>query len=326
MSQHKISLVFQYFNHGISGYSFIRYQLLKHFNIEFFDPGKTYHPSTHIMVVDQYERNRNGFHWLFQQSGFRVIVDCFWDTHKGQLPHSQDRVLRLCAPEWIWIYEYFLNAELGYSNRVQQGAPDKFFLLLMNLRRDARERLFKQVTQYLDHSLYSYRARGIFIDGDRPLHTNGVENTSVNQKFSNLDWYNSTNFSLVSEAFPEGTQSEKLFVSEKTFKPLRLNHPFVVFGSCGTLRYLHGLGFETFDHVLDESYDLVLDAKTRLHMVDQQLHLLYQEFQQGKYLFGDSESQKKMQHNFARFYDKSVVTQLWQTQVVDVIQEFAHGQ
>jgi hypothetical protein len=144
------------------------------------------------------------------------------------------------------------------------------------------------------------------------------------QTYSNTSWYNATNFSLVAETLP-WTGTERLFVTEKTFKPIELSHPFIVYGNQGTLPYLHGLGFETFDHIIDESYDSEPHLGARLVAIDTVLKTLYQEFKQGKILFGDAESCRRIQHNYHRFHDSAAVDQLWQQQIVDVILEFVDG-
>jgi hypothetical protein len=187
-----------------------------------------------------------------------------------------------------------------------------------------RDQLIAQVNPYLNDSLYSYRGRGIEIAGDYIHHDHNIHPNFVNQNFSNTKWYNDTNFSLVSESLPKGIYCQDLYVSEKTFKPISLNHPFVVYGSTGTLDYLHRLGFETFDHVIDESHDLVADPIMRLHKIVDVLDTLYREFKQGQRLFGDTESLNRIQHNSNRFYNEAILDDLWQTQVVDVIQEFVN--
>jgi hypothetical protein len=59
-------------------------------------------------------------------------------------------------------------------------------------------------------------------------------------------------FSIISEAsFAEN----QCFLSEKTFKPLRVGHPFIVYGNRGSLNYLRDLGYKTFHPWIDERYD-----------------------------------------------------------------------
>jgi len=56
----------------------------------------------------------------------------------------------------------------------------------------------------------------------------------------------------------------KIHVTEKTFKPMVMKQPFIIFAGPGTLQYLKNYGFRTFDCVWDESYDLEQDHDARL--------------------------------------------------------------
>jgi hypothetical protein len=316
MDQTKKTLVC-YPTTSILNSAWIKNKLLENFNIECFNPATHYNPSVHVLVSERY--NQSQWHVPFLQRGFKVIVEYFWDSFKDEVPIVQDQQLHIRSRDWSWIHAHLMNQHCNYDYRPAQSlSPDKFFLLLMNVTRDARDQLFDQVGPYLDDSLYSYRGRGITIVDDDPSPGN-----LIMQTYSNTAWYNATNFSLVAETLP-WTGTERLFVTEKTFKPLELSHPFVIYGNQGTLHYLHGLGFETFNHIIDESYDLEPTLQTRLKSIDAVLKLLYQEFKQGKILFGDAESQRRIQHNYNRFHDGQAVNKLWQTQVVDVIQEFIH--
>ena len=142
-----------------------------------------------------------------------------------------------------------MNQHLDYNYQPPQSlSPDKFFLLLMNVTRDSRDQLFAQVSPYLDNSLYSYRGRGIAIAGDDPSPGNLIVQT-----YSNTAWYNATNFSLVAETLP-WTGKERLFVTEKTFKPLLAGRPFLAVGQCNTYKTLKELGL-SIDFGFDISYD-----------------------------------------------------------------------
>lgn len=59
-------------------------------------------------------------------------------------------------------------------------------------------------------------------------------------------------FSVISEA---DFSDEQCFISEKTFKPLVVGHPFIVYGNPGSLAYLREMGYKTFHPWIDESYD-----------------------------------------------------------------------
>lgn len=68
-------------------------------------------------------------------------------------------------------------------------------------------------------------------------------------------------FSLVSETcfgYPAS------FRTEKIYKPILAGHPFVVCANAGFYRDLKNQGFRTFGHLIDESFDSIIDSKQRL--------------------------------------------------------------
>jgi hypothetical protein len=134
----------------------------------------------------------------------------------------------------------------------------------------------------------------------------------------------------------ETSVDDKLFVSEKSFKPLAHRHPFMIYGTPGTLKHLRELGFQTFDHVIDETYDsepneLVdklnrhkdpIRSMNRLTKISQNLDRLYEQFCRDPHLFTDAESLCRLDHNYHWFYNSALIAQHWKTEVVDVIEEF----
>ena len=304
----------------ISGSPWIKNKLAIDFDIEDFNPLMDYSPADHVMVVNRYDYDQ--VEWLekeFQQRGFKTIIEYFWDSDKNEVAEIHERNLHIRSTAWTWMHAHLMNHYHDYNYPTKKTVePDKFFLLLMNMKRDIRDQLFSHVTPYLHDCLYSYVGRGFFIADDELE----ADQQHVKQTYSNVSWYTATNFSLVAET---DISSGRLHVTEKTFKPIELSHPFVVYGNRGTLGYLGSLGFQTFDHVIDESYDLADNVASRLQAINELLNTLYQEFKQGKILFGDAESQRRIQHNYHRFHDSAAVDQLWQQQIVDVIQEFVDG-
>jgi hypothetical protein len=62
----------------------------------------------------------------------------------------------------------------------------------------------------------------------------------------------------------------KLHLTEKIFKPIVAQRPFMLAAAPGNLAYLKSYGFETFDRWIDESYDNIQDPDQRLQaIVDQ---------------------------------------------------------
>lgn len=60
--------------------------------------------------------------------------------------------------------------------------------------------------------------------------------------------------SIISEASCSDHE-HNCFISEKTFKPIACQHPFIILGSKGVLKNLQSLGYKTFSPYINESYD-----------------------------------------------------------------------
>jgi hypothetical protein len=68
---------------------------------------------------------------------------------------------------------------------------------------------------------------------------------------------------VVIETHFDADQSGGAFLTEKTFKPIKHGQPFVIVGAPGSLQALRELGYRTFDHVIDNSYDTEIDNTRR---------------------------------------------------------------
>lgn len=87
---------------------------------------------------------------------------------------------------------------------------------------------------------------------------------------------------IVSETFMFN-KNNRMFFSEKTFKPILYMQPFVLLGETSSLKNLRKLGYQTFPKYIDESYDREVDdqeriikainsAKEFMSMTDKNLH------------------------------------------------------
>ena len=61
---------------------------------------------------------------------------------------------------------------------------------------------------------------------------------------------------IVLETHFDADQSSGAFLTEKTFKVIKHGQPFIIVGPAGSLATLRHLGYCTFDHAIDNSYDL----------------------------------------------------------------------
>jgi hypothetical protein len=72
--------------------------------------------------------------------------------------------------------------------------------------------------------------------------------------------YNQTAYSIITETHADNRYS---FFTEKIFKPMLAHRLFVVFSGFKYLENLRSLGFQTFDNVIDESYDQIVNDEQR---------------------------------------------------------------
>lgn len=74
----------------------------------------------------------------------------------------------------------------------------------------------------------------------------------------NASVYLNSWFTVITET-SSTDNGENVMITEKTMKPMAACHPFLIFGNRKLLRYLRELGFKTFAHNWDESYDMKYD-------------------------------------------------------------------
>jgi hypothetical protein len=101
-----------------------------------------------------------------------------------------------------------------------------------------------------------------------------LDRSNLKQELFRREWgeiyiepapYIDTYFSLVTETIC--AESNHSFRTEKIAKPLAIGHPFIVASTPGFYRDLHNLGFRTFGHVIDESFDSIDNAQDRMNRI-----------------------------------------------------------
>ena len=76
--------------------------------------------------------------------------------------------------------------------------------------------------------------------------------------------YRDTYFSLVTETVFNYPYS---FRTEKIWKPIGVGHPFIAVANAGFYRDLHRMGFKTFEHLIDESFDSIENSQDRIERI-----------------------------------------------------------
>ena len=118
------------------------------------------------------------------------------------------------------------------------------------------------------------------------LYDSYVNIVTETQFFSQeLEWSNEDGFLLGS-----------YFFTEKIFKPMYFKQPFLVVGPPGYLEHLRKNGFQTFDGIVDESYDKEPDDYKRLQMVVKELKRL-SEFTDQEWIDWKTQAWLAVEHN-----------------------------
>ena len=300
------------------------------YDIEVYDPAKTYSPRDTAILITHVEevetRNSAGWFTPFEQQGFRVIVDHLWDSDVDTPSTIKNGRLILRNGNWVWYRECIRFQEQGYHTYQPQRNYSHAFFMPMHKTRWHRDQAQERLSPVLEHALWSYVEKGILVDGDMD---HSIPSNIFWEFYVNPAWYNSTFFSVVVESYMRSDRwvqsplvpNYRTEVSEKLFKPCMFYHPMVVYGSLGTLEYLHREGFETFSNLWDESYDQVATDQQRHDAVTTLILSNVDRFLRGE-LGIDSLTQQKLEHNHARMFDRDLVLQRFEREIIGDLQRF----
>ena len=231
-------------------------------------------------------------------------------------------------PQFVW----FPDHELLYWQRNSQVTADKIHLDPRPFRFTVLNRTHKwwRATVMADllrsgilkHSLWSYNTEVDIGDRfeDNPLQIDvlglrqpvqdflasgpyACDDLSVEQH-NNHHLHVSQHFTqsychIVLETHFDADSSGGAFLTEKIFKPIKHGQPFVVAGPAGTLECLRRLGYRTFDHVMDNSYDQETNNTKRW----QKLHNTIKQINQQDMHTWFAQCLDDLQHNQQLFCD-----------------------
>jgi len=192
-------------------------------------------------------------------------------------------------------FVYFNDFELWYYQRNQAVAATPIhlaprhydFTVLCRLHKSWRATIMTDLfrNQILDYSQWSYCETGV-LDDDNPIEIDSFDNLrndtelflkgapflwdQLNQDQRNdhsligdIEFYKNSYCNIVVETHFDADQSGGVFLTEKTFKPIKHGQLFFIAGCAGSLQELKKLGYSTFDKWIDNHYDLVSNNTSR---------------------------------------------------------------
>jgi hypothetical protein len=273
----------------------------KYFDIEWYDPGKTYGQSGTLFVVwwqnadDDYSKD-------LRDQGHKVVVDNLWEVSASRTDYYW-----LENSNWFWYNESLWWQSLGYHQYIPHKQYSKLAFMPISRVNHTRDQIVTKLTPVLDNFIWSYR--------DKKL-PNDLDSTNNNyQRFFNPNWYDDTYFSTVVESQQQGPCYRP---TEKIFKTCAYYHPFLLIGQHHTLKRLKQLGFETYNNIFDESYDDIIDFDLRLNAVIKNIN----NFDPVPY---DAETQCRLQHNHDHFFDQPLVESCIVTEIIEPLLEHAES-
>jgi hypothetical protein len=104
------------------------------------------------------------------------------------------------------------------------------------------------------------------------LDTNDLITNRVGLSTSTDRFFEDSYFSVITET--TYFNNESVFLTEKTFKSIVMQHPFILVTVPGSLKFLKQLGYKTFDGLINESYDQEQDDTLRLSMIIDEIQRL----------------------------------------------------
>ncbi len=308
------------------GQTWVRPIISEYFDLVPFDPNQTYSPRDSAVLLTYVEQQTQSWFTKLTQSGLKLVVDHLWDSDVDARTVVDNQVMVMRNPNWLWYYSCIEWQWHQYDQYVRSADISRAFFMPMNRQEWHRDQLIDSLSGVLDHALYSYQAQGKHLENDTEL--NGPV---AWRSYFCPDWYNSTCFSVVAESYMRSSrwqqnphdpyQVYKTEVSEKIFKPMLGQQPFVVFGSVDSLKYLHREGFETFDNLFDETYDTIIDDIDRHHATSAIVIDAVAQWKNGE-LFQDPFTKQRIQHNHARLFDRTLVNQRFVDEIINPILQF----
>ena len=246
------------------------------------------------------------FIWLTGDPNGKKVVEDFWLKRMHKKPFQ---VWGAYYFEYLAHHTF-----LKYSKEYTPGYREKTFLCYNNILRPARVEFLEQMLKHdlVKDSYYSFigGSRGTTkIDDlldtiDAKLHPNIYSNKEMlplilgHDESDGLPWstdleitdhvfFENSYFSVVTETlyYPHYAAPNQiyighvpaligLFLTEKTYKPIAMKHPFILLAPAHSLRMLRERGYKTFSPFIDESYDEIENDSLRLQAVVEEVKRL----------------------------------------------------
>jgi hypothetical protein len=223
---------------------------------------------------------------------------------------------------WWLMYEKYIKSGLIDYLKIDHSIKSYDFLYLNKQPRAHRIHLYNQMLAIdaLKKSLYTYRndhhchyGREIRIEKINKSLPPQYEIPEFKDDYPQYGYdqqiypqpYNHSRINLVTETLADDPNSGgyPYFLTEKIWKPIICQQPFIVYGQRGYLKCLREMGFKTFSNIWDESYDDEKDWLKRGNMIANLARSLLDMDSEKLYL----DTMDVRSHNLKIFSDKKIL-------------------
>jgi hypothetical protein len=323
--------------------------LEKYFVIESYNAESTYDKNTCVFVITHLQESV----YQYLEQGFKLIVANLWEARPyilvGEVEKYLNNVLLMVGSKnpknpgwknmigverWFWYNESLWHINDNIFAEQQKYIPSrtnsKLFLMPICRQKSFRNKLRDYLTEFLPQSIFSYVEAF-----ENPQQLPILKTPTINQLaswhrlFEPL-WYNDTFFTIAVESAVDrltdldaernGLRPEAYpcdtFITEKTYKPIANYHPFMVCGMSGILQVLKDSGFQTFDHIFDESYDQV-------ELFEDKMKIIYNNIKNFNIdSYNNPLTAEIVLHNHNHFYNKEKISQGVYIDLIEPMLEF----
>jgi hypothetical protein len=159
-----------------------------------------------------------------------------------------------------------INKDFLIYNRAWSGTREyrltfTEMLLNQNLHRVCHMyfRKFDSENYYVDHKFANAKLSIACKDIENYLDSNDID-ASASADYDNKDYAQCAIEVVLETLFDDQRQH----LTEKALRPIACGRPFILAATPNSLQYLRDYGFETFDGLINESYDTIDDPRERL--------------------------------------------------------------
>ena len=258
---------------------------------------------------------------ILKQNGFKFVLARPWESEANVAGSKfydilKDHEYKKWFGDATWFWYYMREKHNGQEFKCDHSHKPYKYLYLNKRVRDHRLQLWYALDsrKLMDDSLRSFIGlkEPVRLDPDYELPDVEPNNYPIYGRDQDIysKPYEHTACSLISET----NNNDKIFITEKLWKPILCQQFFIVHGNYLYLQKLREMGFRTFGQYFDESYDLETDPRRRIEKVVELIESLKKFNWQDAYL----SSKKLREHNYNLFWNNDA----YQKQAQITVSEF----